>query len=83
MLFSYFAKEATREILDELIPLMCPFDLRTIEETMDLLTMFLPTSLPIELSHIGHELWFKNLMDLWDNSNYEHFWGMVIIITLL
>ncbi|KAK7140459.1 hypothetical protein R3I94_012924 [Phoxinus phoxinus] len=60
----YFPESATREMLDEWKPLMCPFDV-TMQKAMGYFELFLPTTLPPELHDKGFKLWFDELISLW------------------
>ncbi len=44
---SYFPVDCTQEMLDEWLPLLCPFDLSSLEGAC-YLSEFLPTLLPLE-----------------------------------
>ncbi|VDP41341.1 unnamed protein product [Soboliphyme baturini] len=57
----YFTDESTREILEELRPLMCPWD-KSFGRALQCLCLFLPCSVPPEL---GFKLWFDEIMYWW------------------
>ncbi|XP_036402211.1 proteasome activator complex subunit 4A [Megalops cyprinoides] len=60
----YFPPSATQEMLEEWRPLLCPFDV-TMQRAISYFELFLPTTLPPELHHMGFKLWFNELIDLW------------------
>jgi hypothetical protein len=60
----YFLPTATREILDEFRPQLCPTDPRC-DQTIKMLDMFLPVNLPPELHHQGYKfvyIFYLNLL---------------------
>ncbi|XP_050354061.1 proteasome activator complex subunit 4-like isoform X2 [Nymphalis io] len=61
----YFDVGATKEILEELLPLICPWSSNS--QMMGSLTSFLPIGLHPKYANQGHELWFDQLMALWDS----------------
>ncbi len=66
---AYFPDEATREMLDEWMPMLCPVD-RTMSLALKYMGLFLPTNreLPPEK---GYKLWFHELMAYWETfSNF-------------
>ncbi|KAL0869183.1 hypothetical protein ABMA27_007467 [Loxostege sticticalis] len=67
----YFEVNATKEILEEFLPQINPWATDT--NLMCQLVVFLPVALNPQYAAQGHELWFDQLMDLWDtcyNSQY-------------
>ncbi|XP_015588278.1 proteasome activator complex subunit 4B [Cephus cinctus] len=60
----YFPLSATQEILDELRPMLCPFNGNTISTTVEALEWFLPLHVPS--NSIGYELWFNEFMNFWE-----------------
>ncbi|XP_052744002.1 proteasome activator complex subunit 4A isoform X2 [Bicyclus anynana] len=60
----YFEVGATKEMLEELLPQICPWSSNS--QMMGPFTAFLPVGLPAEHAEQGHLLWFDQLMDLWD-----------------
>lgn len=56
---------ATQEILDELRPTLCPFDVPTMSIGLQTLEWFLPLQLFPEHHSIGHQLWFDEFMTMW------------------
>lgn len=42
--------------------------------SIKLLEWFLPVQLPAEQHAIGHELWFHELMKLWEVCHNTHYW---------
>lgn len=71
--YSYFPKNSTKEILDELYPKLFPLDTDKICGAFDMLSIFLNPN------H-GHELWLKEFMDLWD-TYHNPSWNVVSKIT--
>lgn len=68
-IFSYFSKESTQEILDEIYPKLFPLDTGKICGAFDLLSIFLN---PLH----GYELWLTNLINLW-NTYHNPSWNAV------
>ncbi|CAH2094496.1 unnamed protein product [Euphydryas editha] len=66
----YFEVSATKEILEELLPLVCPWSSNS--QMMGPLTTFLPVGLHPRFAKQGHELWFDQLMTLWDSCYNFH-----------
>ncbi|XP_012226473.1 proteasome activator complex subunit 4B-like [Linepithema humile] len=62
---TYFPLNATQEILDELRPLLCPFDESAACESTLLLECFLPLQLPPKHHSMGYQLWFDEFMTMW------------------
>lgn len=62
--FRYFEVNATQEILDEVLPLIFPWSGNS--QMLSPLSAFLPVGLPPQYAKQGHELWFDQLMTLWD-----------------
>lgn len=62
--FSYFELNATKEILEELLPMVSPWaaDAHVVSQ----LALYLPVTLYPHQAEFGHKLWFDKLMDLWD-----------------
>lgn len=60
----YFDVTATKEILAEFLPQVCPW--ANDSHTLAHLAAFLPVGLHPRHSAHGHELWFDELMTLWD-----------------
>ena len=48
----YFPEEATREILDEWLPYLCPFDTAAVD-ALTYMELLLPTVLPPQLHPVG------------------------------
>ena len=71
---SYFPASATQEILDEVRPCLCPFDSCTMATAVETLEWFLPIALPPEQSHLGHKLWFEEVMNLWEVCHNAPAW---------
>lgn len=70
---TYFSEASTQEMLDEWLPLMCPFDV-TMHKAVAYLELFLPTMLPPEQHHRGFRLWFDKFIELWHNSHNSPVW---------
>ncbi|XP_065205973.1 proteasome activator complex subunit 4-like isoform X2 [Planococcus citri] len=71
----YFPPESTKEILEELRPYLCPFDTKAMKFGIHMLSLFLPLSNRPELADVTHNLWFEELMQIWDVcSNNCFFW---------
>ncbi|CAG9565396.1 unnamed protein product [Danaus chrysippus] len=60
----YFEVSATEEILDEMLPLICPWSSNS--QILGPITAFIPTGLHPKYANRGHLLWFDQLMTLWD-----------------
>ncbi|CAH2045535.1 unnamed protein product, partial [Iphiclides podalirius] len=60
----YFELNATKEILEELLPQFSPW--ATDAHVVSQLAFYLPVTLPPHKAEFGHKLWFDKLMDLWD-----------------
>lgn len=67
--FSYFPKNSTQEILDEIYPKLYPLDTGKICGAFDLLAIFLN---PMQ----GYELWLDDLINLW-NTYHNPSWNEV------
>lgn len=59
----YFPLGATQEILQEVEPLLCPFDM-TMQRAMVYLELFLPTTLTPEQDTHGWKQWHQQLLGL-------------------
>ncbi|KAK7086905.1 Proteasome activator complex subunit 4 [Halocaridina rubra] len=70
---AYFPENATSEILEEVRPLMCPFDM-SMQRAMVFMELFLPTSLPPEKADIGWNLWRDELLGIWNSCHNSHLW---------
>lgn len=57
----YFPPGSTSEILEEVRPMMCPFDM-TMQRAIVYLDLFLPTSLSPEQAECGWKLWKDELL---------------------
>lgn len=68
----YFPLGATREILQEVEPLLCPFDM-TMQRAMVYLELFLPTTLTSEQDTQGWKLWHQQLLGQHFISFYVYF----------
>lgn len=61
--------------MDELRPYLCPFDTKAMKFGIHMLSLFLPLSNRPELADVTHNLWFEELMQIWENcSNNCFFW---------
>ncbi|XP_045600493.2 proteasome activator complex subunit 4 isoform X1 [Procambarus clarkii] len=69
----YFPLGSTSEILEEVRPMMCPFDM-TMQRAMVYLELFLPTSLCPEQAEYGWKLWKDELLDIWNACHNSNFW---------
>ncbi|XP_014668208.1 PREDICTED: proteasome activator complex subunit 4-like [Priapulus caudatus] len=74
----YFPAEATREMVAEWRPLMCPFD-TTMSKAMQCFELFLPTILPPELHEHGFKVWFDELMTMWEACHNVPSWEVHLI----
>ncbi|KAJ8044540.1 Proteasome activator complex subunit 4 [Holothuria leucospilota] len=74
----YFTVESTQEILDEVRPLLCPFD-ETMYKGITYLKLFLPTLVPPEHHDQGFKLWLKEIMGIWDNHHNSPAWEPMVI----
>lgn len=57
----YFPPNATKEILEEVRPLLCPFDM-IMQRAMVYLELFLPTALNPDQDHISWRLWKDEML---------------------
>lgn len=69
----YFSPGSTSEILEEVRPMMCPFDM-TMQRAMVYLELFLPTSLKPEQAECGWRLWKDELLGIWNACHNSNFW---------
>ncbi|KAH9375495.1 hypothetical protein HPB48_023088 [Haemaphysalis longicornis] len=69
----YFSAASTIEMLEEWLPLLCPFD-RSMQKAMAYFQLFLPTTLPPDQHGIGFRLWFDNFIEIWENSHNSPEW---------
>ncbi|KAJ8723976.1 hypothetical protein PYW07_007956 [Mythimna separata] len=60
----YFPLQATKEILDELLPQINPWSSDT--HVVCQLATFLPVALHPDHAQFGHHIWFEEIMVLWD-----------------
>ncbi|KAF9405402.1 hypothetical protein HW555_013842 [Spodoptera exigua] len=60
----YFPLTATKEILAELLPQINPWSTDT--HVVCQLAVFLPVAINPKYAQFGHELWFDEIMSLWD-----------------
>lgn len=70
----YFPVSATKEIMEELKPRLCPFDGRVIYVTIKSFKLFLPTTLPPEHHSACYDLWFEDLMKMWEVCHNAQIW---------
>ncbi|XP_060063003.1 proteasome activator complex subunit 4-like [Ylistrum balloti] len=80
----YFPLEATKEMLEEWRPLMCPFDVTNIK-AIHYFEYFLPTNLPPHQQEHGWKLWFTEFMDIWNSFQNNPKWesGLVNLFSRL
>ncbi|KAK9875517.1 hypothetical protein WA026_007908 [Henosepilachna vigintioctopunctata] len=71
---TYFPVSATQEILDELKPYLCPFDESNSSEYINILEFFLPVCVKAEEAPLTYELWFTELMELWNSCINDNNW---------
>ncbi|XP_052767290.1 proteasome activator complex subunit 4A-like [Mya arenaria] len=74
----YFPLESTQEILEELRPLLCPFDV-TVIKGLQHLELFLPTCQKPEEMDRGFRLWFDELINMWDSFQNNPSWEKFLI----
>ncbi|CAG0897570.1 unnamed protein product, partial [Darwinula stevensoni] len=71
----YFPLGTTQEVLDEVRPMFCPFDLKMLD-ALTYCELFLPTLLPPEHHDKGFKLWFEEFMTFWqmcsNSAPWEH-----------
>ena len=60
---SFFPENTTQELLDELRPLLCPWD-RSICVGFDYLSLFLPTTIHID-PKLTYKLWLEEFLNMW------------------
>ncbi|KAG7204017.1 hypothetical protein KM043_001879 [Ampulex compressa] len=70
----YFPINATQEILDELRPMLCPYDNGTMIEAVEALEWYLPVTLRQEHHSFGYQLWFEEFMTLWTTCYNAPHW---------
>ncbi|XP_043255483.1 proteasome activator complex subunit 4A-like isoform X1 [Colletes gigas] len=70
----YFPLSATQEILDELRPTFFPLNFITMSTSLETLKKFLPVQLPPKYHSMGHELWFDEIMSLWEVCHNAPIW---------
>ena len=71
---NYFPISATQEILDELRPFLCPFNSYKMYKATYYLNLFLPTTMSPEHYDHGFNLWFEEIMNIWQNSPNSLLW---------
>lgn len=69
----YFPLEATKEMLEEWRPLLCPFDM-TMAMGVGLFETFLPTKIDPSNHQHGYLLWFDELVGLWKMCHNHPSW---------
>ncbi|XP_050688195.1 proteasome activator complex subunit 4-like isoform X2 [Eriocheir sinensis] len=71
----YFPPNATKEILEEVRPLLCPFDM-IMQRAMVYLELFLPTALNPDQEDIGWRLWKDEMLGIWNacHNGNSLFW---------
>ncbi|XP_073950503.1 proteasome activator complex subunit 4-like isoform X2 [Choristoneura fumiferana] len=75
----YFELSATKEMLSEFLPQIQPWSSET--NLMGQMTVSLPVGLPPKHAAHGHELWFDQIMVLWDTC-YNSPCGISDLMTL-
>lgn len=75
----YFSSSSTQEILDEFRPMLCPFDGTMMYSGIASLEWFIPVCIRPEEAHIGYNLWFDELMDLWKTCHNALSWEKEIM----
>lgn len=74
----YFSVDATKEMLDEWRPLVCPFDV-TMVKAMSYFELFLCTTLQPQYHDKGFKLWFQEFMDIWNVCQNGSSWENSIV----
>lgn len=74
----YFSVDSTKEILEELRPLMCPFDV-SMTKAFERYKLFLPTLVYEHEADMSFRLWITEFLNLWTTLNSKHFWESVKI----
>ncbi|KAK4321981.1 hypothetical protein Pmani_007247 [Petrolisthes manimaculis] len=69
----YFPLGATKEILQEVEPLLCPFDM-TMQRAMVYLELFLPTTLTPDQDKHGWKLWHQQFLGIWNSCHNSNMW---------
>lgn len=71
----YFPPNSTKEILEEVRPMLCPFDM-IMQRAMVYLELFLPTALMPDQEEIGWRLWKDEMLG-------EHiYWNTCLFIAI-
>uniref|UniRef100_A0A8D8S251 Proteasome activator complex subunit 4 n=1 Tax=Cacopsylla melanoneura TaxID=428564 RepID=A0A8D8S251_9HEMI len=65
----YYSPSGTAELLALCKPRMCVHDSTAMLDVMETFDWFLPLQMDPSESHLGYELWFDELMALWDKCN--------------
>ena len=76
----YFPASATQEILDEFRPMLCPMSSPTILSAIQYLEIFLPVCVKPEEAPVSYELWFEELMTLWNACHNASAWEDVCFL---
>ncbi|XP_047484565.1 proteasome activator complex subunit 4-like isoform X1 [Penaeus chinensis] len=69
---TYFPPGATSEILEQVRPMICPFDM-TMQRAMMYLELFLPTSVEPHEADISWKLWKDEMLGIWNACHNSHF----------
>uniref|UniRef100_A0A0P4W4D0 Proteasome activator complex subunit 4 C-terminal domain-containing protein n=1 Tax=Scylla olivacea TaxID=85551 RepID=A0A0P4W4D0_SCYOL len=69
----YFPPNSTKEILEEVRPLLCPFDM-IMQRAMVYLELFLPTALMPHQEDIGWRLWKDEMLGIWNACHNSNLW---------
>ncbi|KAK7788859.1 hypothetical protein R5R35_013064 [Gryllus longicercus] len=80
----YFEETATKEMLDEWKPMLCPFDYRTVSDTFQIMSYFLPVQFTSNREK-EYTLWLDDFMTFWKicNNNFDWEHDLMELISIL
>lgn len=74
----YFDESATKEMLEEWRPMLCPFDV-SMTNVFVRCSLFLPTILYEHEMEYGYKLWLAEFLNLWSTFRNNGFWEAHVI----